>query len=55
MRDQPKQYKEEAEAVEKLESKFIDMEFEAETGLPSVARKYGPAGGPVDGPFIPNL
>jgi hypothetical protein len=50
-------YKEEGEAIEKFESKFADIEFENETGLPAVARKYGPANGGmpgVDEPFIPH-
>ena len=52
MRSQTLLYKEQQEALEKFEEPFIDIEFEAETGLPAVARTYGaPMGG--DGPFIP--
>lgn len=53
MRSQTLLYKEQQEALEKFEEPFMDIEFEAETGLPAVARKYGaPMGG--DGPFIPS-
>lgn len=50
-------YKEQQEALENFEEPFIDAEWEEETGLPAVARKFG-ASGPgvpgVDGPFIPS-
>jgi hypothetical protein len=55
LRAQSTLYEEQMKAIEAVEEKFVDMEFEAETGLPAIARKYG---GPVtaeDGPFIPNM
>lgn len=48
-------YKEQQEAVEGIEEAFVDMEFEAETGLPAVARRYGAGNDGVDGPFIPTM
>jgi len=53
LREQAKLYKEQAEAMESVEDIFEDIEFEAETGLPAIARKYGAApGAGGDGPFM---
>lgn len=38
--------KEEAEAMEKLEDTFAGLDFEDDTGLPSIARRFGPADDP---------
>lgn len=53
LREQSKLYKEQAEAMESVEDIFEDIEFEADTGLPAIARKYGGAlGAQGTGPFI---
>jgi hypothetical protein len=48
----------EAEAIEKFESIFDDADFEWETGLPAISRRFGDAttrGAPVkQSPLFPN-
>ena len=49
--------KEEAEALEKLEDTFAGLDFEDDTGLPSIARRFGPADDPFgfDSTFPPGF
>lgn len=54
MREHAMLYKEQMEAIEKAEGSLRDLEFESDTGMPSVTMMFPSADGSI-GPGLPDM